>query len=106
MDEEYFSGNFDEDLPTNLNLMPSRMTTTSGFESQLTNEQIRYEDLPQEAVDNIVNAIKQVSQNLHKVREVAMFASNLPQRLKLEVEFLPILKVGFRLYTFGFTSGF
>ena len=64
MDDEYFSGNFDEDMPPNLNLMPSRMT--SGFESQLTKvrEDILYEDLPQEAVDNIVNAIKQVSQNL------------------------------------------
>ena len=59
--EERFLGNFDDDAPLNPNLMPHHKTSKNKVTK--VKEKIRYEDLPQESVDNLINAIT-VSQNL------------------------------------------
>ena len=59
--DERFLGNFDDDVPPNPNLMPHHKTSENKVIKE--KEKIRYEDLPQESVDNLINAIT-VSQNL------------------------------------------
>jgi len=53
--EERFLGNFDDDVPPNPNLMPHHKTSENKVIKE--KEKIRYEDLPQESVDNLINAI-------------------------------------------------
>ena len=53
--DERFLGNFDDDVPPNPNLMPHHKTSENKVIKE--KEKIRYEDLPQESVDNLINAI-------------------------------------------------
>merc|ERR1712038_1734611 len=53
--EERFLGNFDDDVPPNPNLMPHHKTSENKVIKE--KEKIRYEDLPRESVDNLINAI-------------------------------------------------
>jgi len=67
--EERFLGNFDDDAPLNPNLMPHHKTSKNKVTK--VKEKIRYEDLPQESVDNLINAITDnVTQKNENFKEI------------------------------------